>query len=215
MGGRGANIKARKSSGDGIPNAATEWYVSGEGMWINEYLRGNVGEDFGELNDFEKQMLNDLDKATNGTIKESTLYRSVDASAIFGNISQMDYDHLREYLIFGEDSFGKGAYADGIRNKISNIINVTLGKTETEKGFMSTTADRTVAEEFRDFTGSEKPIVMKITNAKGAKGVDVSIYDEKASYFPQDERLLARGQNYKVERIYSENGEICVDIRLK
>ena len=212
MGGRGANIKARKSSGDGIPNAATEWYVSGEGMWINQYLRGEEG--FGELSDYEKQMLSDLDKATNGTIKDDTLYRSIDASAVFGEMSQSDYDDLLQYLNYGPESWGRGAYADGIRSKVERLINKTLGKTVTEKGFMSTTSDRSIAEEFRDFTGSEKPIVMKITNAKGAKGVDLSAYDKNASS-PQKERLLARGQSYEVERIYSENGEICIDIRLK
>jgi len=212
MGGRGANIKARKPSDNGMPNDATEWYVSGEGMWVNQYLRGKEG--FGELSDFEKQMLNDLDKATNGIIKDDTLYRSVDASAVFGDISNGDYADLMQYLNYGPGSFGKGAYADGIRSKVEKLINKTLGKSVTEKGFMSTTSDRSIAEEFRDFTGSEKPIVMKITNAKGAKGVDLSAYDKNASS-PQKERLLARGQRYEVERIHSENGEICVDIRLK
>lgn len=212
MGGRGANIKASKKLGEGTPNEATEWYVSGEGMWINQYLRGKEG--FGELSDREKQMLSDLDKATNGTIKDDTLYRSVDASAVFGSISDGAYADLMQYLNFGPASWGKGAYADSIREKTERLINKTLGKSVTEKGFMSTRSDRVIAEEFRDFTGAEKPIVMKITNAKGAKGVDLSGYDKNASS-PQKERLLARGRSYDIKRIYSENGEIYVDVRLK
>ena len=68
MGGRGAT----SSGGGGMPNDATEQYVSGEGMWINQYLRGRGN--FGELSDSEKEYLRDLDKATNGKITDNELY---------------------------------------------------------------------------------------------------------------------------------------------
>jgi hypothetical protein len=210
MGGRGASSSAVK--GAGKPNDATEYYVSGEGMWINQYLRGN-GE-FGDLSEGEKQYLKDLDKATNGKISADTLYRSVDATAIFGDMSETDYENLRTALIYGKDSFGKGQYADGIRQKIDGIVNKTIGKTQTEKGFMSTTTSKSIAEEFGGFTGSDKPIVMNIKTNKKTRGVDLSGYDKNTSD-PQKETLLARNQTYKITNIYGKNGNINVDIELK
>lgn len=215
FGGRGAS-SGGKSGGvqSGKPNAATEWYVSGEGMWINQYLRGR-GE-FSELTTNEKQMLKDLDIATNGKITDKTLYRSVDASAIFGNMSEGDYADLSQALIYGKDSFGKGKFADGIREKIDNRINRTEGKTITEKGFMSTTTSAEVAENWMDFTGSEKPVVMKITTSKNTKGVNLSGYDKNVSKSEaQHERLLARNQSYDVKKIYGKNGTIYVDVTMK
>ena len=209
MGGRGANSSVAK--GMGKPNDATEYYVSGEGMWINQYLRGNG--DFGELTDAERQYIKDLDKATNGKVSADTLYRSVDATAIFGNISETDYENLSTALIYGKDSFGKGQYADGIRNKVDSIINKTIGKTQTEKGYMSTTTSKSIAEEFGGFTGSDKPIVMNIKTSKKTRGVNLSGYDKNTSD-PQKEVLLARGQSYKITNIYGKNGNINVDIEL-
>ena len=210
MGGRGAT----SSGGGGMPNDATEQYVSGEGMWINQYLRGRG--DFGELSDSEKEYLRDLDKATNGKINDKELYRSVDANAIFGNISATDAENLRQYLLYGGDSFGKGAYADSIRNRMQSIINRTEGKTQTEKGFMSTTADKRVAEDWGDFSGSENPVVMRIKTSPNTKGVNLSGYDKNVSSDQaQKERLLARGQSYEVGKIYAENGNIYVDVKMK
>ena len=202
------------AGGQGKPNDATEWYVSGEGMWINNYLRGR--SDYGELSYKEKQMLKDLDTATNGKITDDTLYRSVDASAVFGPMSDGDYQDLSQMLVYGENSFGKGAYADGIRNKLNQKIKNTEGKTITEKGFMSTTTSAEVAEEWRDFTGSEKPIVMKITPSKNTRGVNLSGYDKNvAPADAQHERLLARNQSYDVKRVYAKNGSIYVDVKMR
>ena len=210
--GRGSSKAS--SGGGGVPNAATEWYVSGEGMWINQYLRGRG--DFGELSDSEKQAIKDLDKATSGTIKDDTLYRSVDASAIFGDMSDSTYSDLAQYVNYGENSFGKGAYADGVKSKMSNLINRTEGKTITEKGYMSTTTDSGVAEEWGDYTGSSKPVVMKIKTNSSTKGVDLSGYDKNVSAGEaQHERLLARNQSYQVTKIYSKNGYIYVDAEMK
>lgn len=215
MGGGTSPIgKARQKLASGKPNDATEYYVSGEGMWINDYLRGRG--DYGELSDSEKQMLKDLDTATNGKITDDTLYRSVDASAIFGSMSDGDYENLSQMLIYGENSFGKGAYADGIRNQVNQRIQKTEGKTITEKGFMSTTTSADVAEEWGDFTGSEKPVVMKITTSKSTRGVNLSGYDKNVDASQaQHERLLARNQSYDVKRIYSKNGYIYVDAKMK
>lgn len=209
MGGRGASSSGAK--GMGKPNDATEYYVSGDGMWINQYLRGNG--DFGELTESEREYLKDLDKATNGKVTADTLYRSVDATAIFGDMSGTDYENLRTALVYGTDSFGKGKYADGIRQKVDGLINKTIGKTQTEKGYMSTTTRKSIAEEFGGFTGSDKPIVMNIKPSKNTKGVNLSRYDKNAST-PQKEVLLARGQSYKITNIYGKNGNINVDIEL-
>ena len=199
---------------DGMPNDATEHYVSGEGMWINQYLRGRG--DFGELSDSEKQYIKDLDTATNGKINDKTLYRSVDAEAVFGNISDSDYDNLVQSINYGKDSFGKGSYADSIRSKVDSIVNRTTGKTITEKGYMSTTTSQSVAEDWGDYTGSSKPIIMEITPGKKTRGVNLSGYDKNASSDEaQHERLLARNQKYKVKSIYSKNNNLYVKVDME
>ena len=47
--------------------------------------------------------------------------------------------------------------------KALNDAKSVIGTTKTEKGYMSTTRDFNLAESFGDFTGSENPVVMKIT----------------------------------------------------
>lgn len=198
----------------GRPNDATEWYVSGEGMWINQYLRGRG--DFGELFDREKQMLKDLDTATDAKINDEVLYRSVDASAIFGRLSDFDSDYLQQYLFYGGDSFGRGEYADGIRKRMKEIVDRTVGKEQTEKGFMSTTTDAAVAENWQDFTGAQSPVVLRIETSKNTRGVNLSAYDRNvAPEQAQKERLLARNQSYRINRIYVRNGNIYVDVKMK
>jgi len=48
-------------------NAALEEYISGDGMWINNWLRNNQFE----LNNSEKAFLNALDKATDNNLGSS------------------------------------------------------------------------------------------------------------------------------------------------
>ena len=210
-GGRSSLVKTEESM-NGKPNDATEYYVSGDGMWINQYLRGRG--DFGELSDSERQYLHDLDVATNGKITEDTLYRNVDAEAIFGSLSDMDGDNLMQALRYGMDSFGKGKYADGVREDVQSIIDKTVGKTITEKGFMSTTTSKQVAEDWEGFTGSTRPVVLKISTSSNTKGVNLSSYDKNATE-PQYERLLARGQSYTVQRIYAEDNTVFIDVKMK
>lgn len=217
MGGRGSNSMERvggQRAQGGRPNDATEYYVSGDGMWINQYLRGRVNmAEFGELSDSEKQYLKDLDAATRGTVKEKTLYRSVDASAIF---SGGDLDNLRQYLQYGPDSWGKGAYAKSISDDVKAMIDNALGKTINEKGFMSASKDFAVARDWGGFTGASHPVVMEIQTTGNTKGVDLSGYDKNVA--PEDaqkEVLLARGQSYKVESVSFKDSAIIVKVKMK
>lgn len=208
MGSRGQSI----GSISGRPNAATEHYVSGEGMWINQYLRDPSG--FGELSDSERHYLKDLDKATDGIIRDSVLYRSVDARSIFGSMADGVYENLYTYLVHGDKAFGKGAYADGIRRQIGDMVRRAEGKTVTEKGYMSTTSDWQVARDWQDFTGSERPIVLEITPSARTRGVNLSGYDRNTDS-PQHERLLARGQSYKVNKVGVREGNIYVQVKMQ
>lgn len=217
MGSRGASSGLNRSGGGGAgkPNEATEWYVSGEGMWINQYLRGRG--DFGELTDFEKEMLRQLDSATDGKLPDKTLYRSVDASAIFGDMSETDMSNVKQMILYGGDSFGKGKYADGIRERTQRIIDRTTGAEKTEKGFMSTTSEKRIADDFQDFTGAENPVVMRIKTNGKARGVNLSEYDKNvAAGMEQKERLLKRNTKYKVTKISKdENRNIVIDVELR
>ena len=67
MGGRGASSSiVSKSSLE-----AVEHYVSGDGMWINQYLRGR--DEF-ELTQNEKRYLNDLEKSNQRSIRRNSYF---------------------------------------------------------------------------------------------------------------------------------------------
>lgn len=213
MGGRGTVGKSSTTLSKRESDAA-EYYVSGEGMWINQYLRGRG--DFGELSTSEKTFIKDLDDATNRKVGERTLYRSTDAEAIFGKRGTGDYENLATIINYGPDAFGSGSYANSIKDKIEGLIKNTIGKTITEKGFMSTTKSEKVAAEFQDFTGSSRPVVLKIKTNVGTKGVDLSKFDKNAlPGTEQEEVLLHRGQSYRVNKIYSKNRQIYIDVEMR
>jgi hypothetical protein len=97
----------------------------------------------------------------------------------------------------------------GEKNAMQQRINDTKGKTITEKGFMSTTKDKGIAEEFEYFTGAEVPMVLKFDTTKATvKGKDLKDFDLEED--PQKEVLLHPNAKYKVKRIglgeYEEGG---------
>ena len=180
--------------------SAVKSYVSGENMYINQILRGRSGE---RMTDYDRELVKDLDSALDVPIgKRQTLYRSVDAETVFGKISPIDYDNLRSAVVYGDRSKIVVSSADAIVSK-------AVGKTIVEKGYMSTTKDFEIASEFGGFTGSEKPIVIKLDTPGSAHGRDLEEFDVEGE--EQKEVLLARGQRYKVNKIYGEDGNIVVD----
>lgn len=210
MGSRGQSSGAGKlTAGE---KSAIEEYVSGDFMWINQYLRGRG--DFGDLSDAEKESLKNLDKATNRDLPEITLYRSVDAEAIFGSMSDGDYEDLTSLLVYGNSAFGKGTYAENMVKRLNGLVNKTEGKTIPEKGFMSTTRDYNVAREWGDFTGSNRPVTVEIKTKRGTKGLDVSYTDKNANGEAQKEVLLGRNQKIKVNKISSRDGQIYVSVQV-
>lgn len=188
---------------------AAEYYVSGEGMWINQYFRKN-GEGFGDLSDFEKGFVKDLDALTTGSRpRENTLYRSVDASAIFGEGPAADVWAL-EAVLNGQK------VSPDIQATANQLLKSAIGREITDKGYMSTTKDYSIASGFGSFTGSGAPVVLELTGAQKVKGADVSRLDKNVSAgYAQKEVLLSRGQRYTPKRIYMKNGSLVVQAELK
>ena len=188
---------------------AVEDYVSGDMMFINQILRGRAGE----LTEDDKEFVKLMDSALADPIgKEQTLFRSVDAEAIFGKMSDGDYQNLNTYLLYGKDSFGKGNYADSIRSQVENIIRRADGSTITEKGYMSTTKDKELAYDWGGFTGSEKPVVIELKTPPETRGRDLKDFDVESD--EQQEVLLARNQKYKILGIRGENGSIVISAEI-
>ena len=182
---------------------AVESYVSGDTMWINQYLRGEDG--FGELSDTEEQMLKDLDSATKKqAVKDKKLYRAVDAQAVFGKITDFDFENLRAALVYGDKSKAALTMLERVKGKIGTDV--------TEKGFMSTTRDPEIAYQWNGYTGSTKDIVLELSVQDGVKGFDV----EKAFEVDEEQQkevLLQRGLTYTIEGIErrgTEDGVIIV-----
>lgn len=174
-------------------NNVLENYVSGDGMWINSYLRNPT--EFGNLTEDEKEYLSIMDYALKNDIKETTLYRSVDAKAVFGNITDIEFDDLKSQLIYGNDN-----------KKALELINSVKGKEIVEKGFMSTTTEKRIALDWGDFSGSDKPIVLELKTPKGTKGKNLHFLDIEDD--PQREVLLNRNTKYKINSIETKEGQI-------
>ena len=160
-----------------------EDYVSGEGMDINNFLRQRSGLSVSDMNDAEKKRLSLIDSAMKKSelLKEQILYRSVDASAVF------DKDALKK-IRWGE-------YGD-------EDLQGFVGKTITDKGFMSTTTDKEIAFDWGDFTGSESPIVLQLDTPSGTHGIDLRRFDVEGE--EQKEILLDRGLSYEITSIGTE-----------
>lgn len=186
-------------------NSALENYASGDGMWVNNYLRNPslYESESGVLNETDKQFIADLDNATTTeTITDKKLYRAVDASAVFGNISDLDFENLQASVVYGNK---EKLYAD----KVDSLINGAMNKEITEKGFMSTTKDEEIAANWDGFTGSNKEVVMELNIPDGLTGKDMKDFDVEGD--EQKEVLLPRNLDYKVTEITKgKNGKILV-----
>ena len=178
---------------------AVEYYVSGDGMYINDYLRNrdNPIERMGKMTEFDNDLVQNLTSATSRKHSNKILYRSVDASAVFDDISDEDWDALRNTLLYNLD------------DDAQPIIDDTLGKVITDKGFMSTTKKYEVASEFDDFTGAEHPIIIEFTNADKVKGFDLAEHSPKLdNSMQQAEVLLSRDTKYRIKSISGKDGHI-------
>lgn len=191
-------------------NEALDAYISGDAMWLNNYLRGRG--DFGELDKWEQKILDELTAVTKlAKVGERTLWRSVDARAIFGDMTDGEFEDLAGRILYGDDS-------KFVVERTQRFIDV-VGKEITEKGFMSTTKSKDVAAEWGDYSGSRTPVLMKIRTTANTRGVDVEKYTlahnpEVEQSQAQKEILLRRGQRYKVVGIKELDGQICVEVEL-
>lgn len=191
-------------------NEAMDAYISGDAMWLNNYLRGRG--DFGELDKWEQKTLDELTAVTKlAKVGERTLWRSVDARAIFGDMTDGEFEDLAGRILYGDDS-------KFVVERTQRFMDV-VGKEITEKGFMSTTKSKDVAAEWGDYSGSRTSVLMKIRTTANTRGVDVEKYTlahnaEVEQSQAQKEILLRRGQRYKVVGIKGLDGQICVEVEL-
>jgi hypothetical protein len=177
---------------------AVESYVSGDTMYINQVLRGRAGE----MTTEDKELIKDLDRALRNPIGETQmLYRSVDAEAVFGKMSSVEYDNLRSYIVYNDSM-------PIVKQNAERFIAKAQGKTIHELGYMSTTTDYEVASEWGGYTGSEKPIVLKLNTPGSIHGLALSDFEIEEE--AQREVLLSRGQRYNVKKVIGEDGNIVV-----
>ena len=127
----------------------------------------------------------------------------MDASTVFGNMSQLQYEQLTEAFVYDDEYAMKQTKA--IRDRVK------AGKEITDKGFMSTSEDYDVVAEWYDFTGSSKPITLELDVPKGTKCCKVyELTPEAEESDPQREILLPRGTKYRIEKTTSKDGLIYV-----
>ena len=162
---------------------ALEYYVSGEGMHINNYLRGRHGVSISDMDEITKRQLSAMDKAMSKSElqKDQILYRNVDASAVFD-----------------KSTLKKISWNEYSNDDLQGVV----GKTITDKGFMSTTTDKEIAFGWGDFTGSENPIVIEFETPKGTHGIDLGKFDIEGD--EQKEILIDRGLSYDIKSVGTE-----------
>ncbi len=192
------------------PNESLDAYISGEAMWLNNYLRGRG--DFGALSKEEQSLLDELTTITQKEkVGERVLWRSVDARAIFGDMSDSEYEDLLGRLVYGDDR-------RAIIEMTQKFLDIS-GTKQEEKGFMSTTKDKNIAMQWGSYTGSRTPVLLKIKTTAETRGIDVERYTlihnpQAEREQPQKEVLLRRGLQYKVVAIKELEGHICVEVEL-
>lgn len=173
---------------------AVESYVSGNTMYINQFLRRHE-----QLDNQEKELVKDLDSAINKEIvTETKLYRSVDASVIFGNIRESDFESLEDYITMGEDAFDKGSYSQSLLRRSKSIVDGAIDKTITDEGYLSTTLDQKIAIDFQYYTAAEHPIVMELEVPKEEIHGFPAYKHFEIEDEPQKEILLERGLSMKI-----------------
>ncbi|MCR5436145.1 MAG: hypothetical protein K6E97_03665 [Treponema sp.] len=203
------NVETTAETPSETKNAAIDYYVSGDGMWINKYLRNpeQFAKDGGKVSAEDKQIIAELDKETTSTpVTEKKLYRAVDASSIFGNISDGDFDDLVAHIVYGNND-------KLIANKAGLLVNRAENKQITEKGFMSTTKDKEIADNWDGFTGSNKEVILELDIPDGMTGKDLAAYDVEGE--EQKEVLLPRNFDYFIKKVTTnENGKILVQAQV-
>jgi SPP1 gp7 family putative phage head morphogenesis protein len=186
---------------------AVEWYVSGDGMWINQYLRDS--SKFGELTKNEKTLLNSLTTATNKKLEAvGKVYRSIDASVLFKGITQSEFESIQSVLLYGDNSKNSiSLYEKAISKKLNSF---------TEKGFMSTTKVFDIASDFKDFTGAKMPVIIDLNLGETAKGLDITKELPKLNkIMKQEEILLGRNQKIEIFDIKVVDGNIVINASIK
>ena len=152
----------------------------------------------------EKELVKMLDEATQTDVVDiPKLYRSVDASSVFGSMSQIEFEQLQDAIVFN---------ADYERRQTQHIIDrAKPGKVITEKGFMSTSEDYDVVSDWYDFTGSDKPMTLELSVPEGTRGCKVyEMTPEVEADDPQREVLLPRNTKYRIIEVTSKDGLVYV-----
>ena len=206
--GKFTDKESGESSVSGSQKEAVKSYVSGNMMNINNAMRGVGGLSESDLNSEEKGVIKELKQATSQPLPKNIkeLYRSVDVSALAGGISNLEYDNLRDYLLYDDQN-------KIVKESAERTLGKIIGKEITDKGFMSTTKDKDVAYNWDDFSGAEHPVVLKLNTENGANGVDVEELGVEKELNPdledsQAEVLLQNGTKYKITGVFAEEGNI-------
>lgn len=208
QGGKRARSTAAKPLTD-EQKEALEYYVE-DGYYINTLLRNGDN-----LDESDRVLIKLLDEATNSTVKQDVLYRVVDANTIFEGITDFVYDDLRSHILLGDSAYDRGAYSQGIKARMEKMVQNAIGKVHTDKGFMSTSfSEETAQEKYGSEAHGRNHIVLRITNAKGSKGRDISGLFNR-DYDAENEVLLKRNNSYEVKRVYGKDYTVYVDVELK
>lgn len=166
------------------------------------------------MSDYDKWLAKGLDSAINRSKETSgVFYRGVTVDSLI-NLNEAEYNYLRMkyvnrdfYNKLPNDDWYEAKKYTGLRDKIDNIEKQLIGKTFTEKGFMSTSKE---FEQTLNFASKrDKGVVLEL-HTKKRKAVDIE--KVKGINYLKSERevLFGRNTKYKINNIKQIDGKVVL-----
>lgn len=182
MGGRSGQSVGGKGGGSSASDisAAVANYQSTNFEAINNELRYDKPDRF-------KDVISKMDEASTD-VTSDTLYRG-----------------------FGSDYTKSLAQKYGVKdvNNLSEVKSKLIGKTITDKGFISTTRNLSVAGDFARNKGTGKTTVMQISGRK--KGIQVTKHLNNYRAKKENEFIIKRGSKMKIKNVaLSKTGKLIL-----
>lgn len=165
---------------------ALMFYSNGNGMLMNDYLRGGS-----EYRSYGKEFADDIRQNT------ATAVRALNWASLPKEVNTLRGASINEL----GDLFRQ---TPGARSDPSKLV----GKTYTNKGMLSTTTERSYAEEYTTSMGARNGVMFHANFKKGAKAVYIDPLHGKRV---ENEVLGAPNRGFKITRAYHDkNGLLHV-----
>ena len=168
------------------------------------------GPDISKLSELEAQELSDyvngaeINAALRGDEEGSQIFEDAhEHAAQLDSIIARDTVKFNGYLYRGTTTFALQDALNGQDLKVGTMIK--------DKGYVSATKDKRIAEAFsRTFGGENAPVIMRINSLVQIHAIDMNRYHPV--YPNQKEVVLPRNSGFRVDGISRKNGAVILEV---